>query len=168
MSIGHRLAHEARSILVVTAYFGACFVVIMLLKQLWLADYGIRFDGLATALLGALVTAKVVVLLDALPFQRRLRRLPGIAEVALRTLAYTAAVLVVLLLERAFESRAEAGGFAAALARILDHSDLPRIWATAIAVGLSFLAFTSFALIARTFGAKETARVFLSTRPAAR
>ena len=34
-----------------TLYFAVCSVVILLLKQLWLADYGIEFHGIAAALL---------------------------------------------------------------------------------------------------------------------
>jgi len=48
MKILRWLVEEAKAIASVTLYFAACFVVIMFVKQLWLAEYGIEFSGIAT------------------------------------------------------------------------------------------------------------------------
>ena len=162
MKVFHWLAEEAKSIALVTLYFAACFAVIMLLKRLWLVEYGIEFSGVATALVAALITAKVVIILDHVPLTRWLQGSPGIIEVSARSTLYTAAVLVVMLLEKAFESRTEYGGFTAALANIFDHPDMPKVLATTIAVGLSFLAYNVFGVVRRAIGAKRMIELFLS------
>jgi hypothetical protein len=162
MKVLHWLAEEAKSIALVTLYFAACFAVIMLLKRLWLVDYGIEFRGIATALVGALVTAKVVIILDKVPLTKWLQGSPGIIEVGARSALYTAAVLVVMLLEKAFESRAEYGGFTVALVNVFEHRDIPKVWATTIIVGLSFLAYNFFGVVRRAMGAKRMVELFLS------
>lgn len=167
MKILRWLVEEARSIAWVTLYFAACFTIIMLLKQLWLAEYGIAFSGIATALVAALVTAKVVIILDHAPLTGWLRNSPGIIEVITRSTLYTVGVLVVLVLERAFEARTEQGGMMAALANVFAHPGLPRLWATTIAVGLSFLAYNAFGVIGRAIGVRRMVEVFLSRHAAA-
>lgn len=158
----HRLREELRSIALVTLYFAACFIVIMLLKQMWLAEYGIEFTGISVALVAALVTAKVMIVLDHVPLAQRLRGWPGAIEVATRSAVYTSVVLLVLVIEKAFESRAEQGGLMPALANILQHPDLPNLVATTIAIGLAFLAYTAFAIVHRDIGGQRMREIFLS------
>jgi hypothetical protein len=50
----------------------------------------------------------------------------------------------------------------AAWANIFDHPDMPKMWATTIAVGLSFLAYNAFGVIRRAIGAKRMGELFLS------
>lgn len=163
----HWLVEEGKAVATVTLYFAACFVVIMLLKQLWLADYGIEFSGIAAAFLAALVTAKVVIILDKVPLRRWLDGTPGVIEVVLRSAVYTLAVLVVMLLEKTFEVRTEQGGFVAALANIFGHPDVPKICATSIAVGIAFLAYNVFETIHRAIGDRQMFELFLSRKATA-
>jgi hypothetical protein len=162
MKVLHWLVEEGRTIALVTLYFAACFAIIMLLKQLWLVEYGIEFSGVTTAIVAALITAKVVIILDKVPLTRWLQGSPGIIEVSARSALYTTAVLVVMLLEKAFESRTEQGGLMVALANIVGHPDMPKVWATAIAVGLSFLAYNAFGVVRRAIGTKRMVELFLS------
>lgn len=160
----HWLGHEVKTLVAVTLYFLACFIVIMVLKKLLLAQYGIAFSGLSTAVIGALVTAKVVIVLDKVRLGR-LRRLPGAVDVAVRTGLYTFATLLLLLAERAFEARGEQGGFLAAAAAVFEHRDVHRVWATTIGVGLAFLAYNAFAVLRREIGGKRVVAMFFA-RPA--
>lgn len=164
----HWLREEARAIALVTLYFAGCFVMVMLLKQLWLADYGIELRTIPTALFAALVTAKVVIVLEKAPITRWLRGSPGIVEVITRTTLYTFVVLVVMIVEKAFEARDEQGGFTAALSHVFAHPDMPKVGATTIAVGLSFLAYNTFHVVRRAIGDARMFELFLSNKGAAR
>ena len=156
------LVGELRSLAWLTFYFAACFVVIMLLKHLWLEEYGIAFSGVAMALLAALVTAKVVIILDQLQLTKRLQGLPGIVEVVIRSAIYTAIVLAVMVIEKAFESRAEQGGLIMALTRIFDHPDMPAVLGSTIIIGLAFLSHHAFQVVRRGIGSKRMGELFLS------
>ena len=167
MRILHWLGEELRAIAWVTLYFAACFVVILLMKQFWLAEYGIRFSGVAMALVAALVTAKVIIVLDHVPLTRWFRGAPGLVTVVVRSALYTAVVLVVMLLEKAFEARAEHGGFTSALTKVFEHPELPQLWATMIAVGLAFLAYNAFEVVRRAVGDARVREMFLASKAAA-
>ena len=164
MKILRWLIEEGKAIATVTLYFAACFIVIMLLKQLWLAEYGIEFTGIATALLAALVTAKVVIILDHLPLHRCLRNSPGVVEVLVRSTVYTLGGLLVMLLEKTFEARTEYGGVLPSLANVFEHRDMPNIWATSLAVGLSFLAYNIFDIMSRAIGNQSVVKLFFSRK----
>jgi len=164
VKILHWLVEEGKAIAWVTLYFAACFVVILLMKQFWLAEYGIRFTGLTMALVAALVTAKVIIVLDHVPLIRWLGGAPGIVTVVVRAAVYTAVVLVVMLLEKAFEARAEYGGFTSAVTDIFGHPELPQIYATTIALGLAFLAYNVFETIRQGIGDDRMVELFLSRR----
>jgi hypothetical protein len=114
MSLRQRAIRELRAVLLTTLYFALWFGVLMLLKRLLLAQYQIEFRGLSLALFGALVVAKVVLVLDHVPLGRWTRRHPAITDVLLRTLLYTIGVFIALLLEKAFEDRHEYGSFESA------------------------------------------------------
>jgi hypothetical protein len=160
------LGREAKSIAAVTLYFAAWFTFIILLKKLLLAEYGIEFNGISAALIGALVTAKVVVVLEKVPLHRMYRKWPVVADVLIRSAVYTIAVLVVLLIERAFDARAAHGGFAGALRNVLDHPDIHQIWATALCIGVAFIAFNAFAVLRREVGGRGLFGMFFRKQAA--
>jgi len=149
-----------KSLAIVTLYFAICFITVMLLKQLLLAEYGIAFSGLTTAIVVALVTAKVVVLLRKVPLSRLYAGQPAIIDVVARTLLYTLATLLALLLERAFEGRAEHGGFLSSLATVFEHRETSRVWATTLCVGLAFAAYNAFGVFFNALGPQEVRRIF--------
>lgn len=156
----HWIRHELTAVLLATLYFGAVFLVIELLKYLVLKGYDIAFTGLSLALVLALVTAKVVVVLDRAPLGHRI----GLVEVAVRTIAYTAAAFALMLLEKAISTREAAGGFVPALTEVLAHPEMPRIWATLICVGFAFAGYTAFAVLKREIGTAALSRTFIGSR----
>ncbi len=158
------LTAELRSLAWLTLYFAACYAIIMLLKQLWLEEYGIAFRGIATALVAAVITAKVVIVLDHIPMTRRLQALPGIIEVVTRSAIYTGFVLAIMTAEKVFESRAEHGGLINALEDILVHPDMPEVVGTAVMVALAFLSHHTFHIIHRNIGNKRMTELFLSRK----
>jgi hypothetical protein len=162
MSIKENLKHELRSVILVTLFFAAWLGVFMGLKVLILEDYQIRFGGFSIVLIGALVLAKVVLILEHVSLGAWLRNQPLLVDVMLRTILYAAGTLVVLLLEKAFESRHEHGGFFPALMNVFRHPDLPHIWANTICLGGALLFFNLLSALKRHLGAGGLARVLLS------
>lgn len=156
MRFARWLRHEIRAVVAATLFFGACFFVIMLLKGLLLEQYHIESVNYFAALMLALVTAKVVVILDKVSFGRPV----GLIEVLARTAAYTFAAFVLLVIEHAVSARHEAGGFVAALLDAFRHPDAPRIWATLICVALAFAAYNAFAVLHRELGAERVSAAY--------
>ncbi|HWT83051.1 MAG TPA: hypothetical protein VN648_30080 [Candidatus Methylomirabilis sp.] len=111
MSFAQKMKDEIKALAFATLYFGSWIGVLMVLKELILAEYQIEFHGLSLALVGTLVLAKVVLVLDHVPLGAWTRTRPTWVNVLLRTALYALGVLVVLILEKAFEGRRENGGF---------------------------------------------------------
>lgn len=59
-----RIRHELLAVVFTTLYFAVCFGLLMTLKALILAEYDLPFHGAASALISALIVAKVVLILE--------------------------------------------------------------------------------------------------------
>jgi hypothetical protein len=165
MSVAAKLREEIRSLGLVSLYFAAWIFVLLLLKWLILAEYQIEFHGLSMVVVGALILAKVVLVLDHVPLGSRSRERPALFEVVVRTGMYGLGVLVVLLLEKAFEMRHEYGGFVPSLAQVIHHQDAPQVLAAAIGVTGALLVFNASFVIRRHLGKRGLLEIFLSPLP---
>jgi hypothetical protein len=166
MSVWQKVKVEIRLVLLTTLYFAFWLGMLMLLKELVLAEYQIAFHGFSLALLGALVLAKVVLILDHVPLGARIGALPAWVDVTMRTALYSLGVAVVLLIEMAFEGRHEHGGFGASLRSVFDHPELPHVWATTIVLGGALLAYNCLRVFNRHLGKGGLARLLRSPLPA--
>ena len=162
MSLGQTFKREARVVLLTTLYFATWFVLLVLVKKLVLEQYQIEVTGLSLALVGALIVAKVVLVLEHVSLGEWINRHPTAVDVAVRTLLYAIGVLVVLLLEKAFESRHEAGGFWPALLHVFQHRDMPHVWANTIVVACALLVFNVLSVLRRQLGEESLFRSFLA------
>ena len=64
MSLAQTVKRELKEVGLVTVYFLVCFGIMLFLKKLVLAEYDVEFYALWAVVVGALVAAKVVVILD--------------------------------------------------------------------------------------------------------
>jgi hypothetical protein len=107
MSLATRVKNEMITVGLTTLFFAAWFCMMVLLKKLILSEYQIQFGNLSVALVGALVVAKVVLIMENIPLGAWLRARSGLFHILVRTLMYALGVFVVLLFEKAFEGRHE-------------------------------------------------------------
>lgn len=164
MSIQEKLKHELKAVILVTLFFAAWLGVFMGLKILILEGYQIRFGSISAVLIGALVLAKVVMILEHVPLGGWVKNKPLLVDVILRTLLFAFGTFVVMLLEKAFESRHEQGGFVSALTKVFQHPDMPHIWANTICVTGALLFFNLLSTLNRHLGIGGLSRVFLSSQ----
>jgi hypothetical protein len=162
MSIQEKLIHELRAVVLVTLFFAMWLGALMILKLFILEDYHIRLGGFSMVLIGALVLAKVVLILEHVPLGAWLRHQPVLVDVILRTIIFAFGTFVVILLEKAFESRHERGGFGPALMNVFQHRDMPHVWANTICVTGALLFYNLLAALNRHLGSGGLVKVFLS------
>ena len=95
MSLLTKAKHEVREVGLATLYFLFCFGVILTLKKLFLAAYQIEFYAVSVVVFAALVSGKVVVVLDHTPLGTRFAagERPGLASVY-KTLIYGGATFL--------------------------------------------------------------------------
>lgn len=162
MSFKQKIRHELRAVVFTTLYFAACFGLLMTLKTLVLAEYHLASQGVASALISALIVAKVVLVLENISLGSWIKRQPAWIDIVTRTLTYGMGVLAVLLLEKAFESRHEYGGFIPALRSVLHHAEIHHVYASSICVTLALLGFNAFSVLRRDIGLEQLRRAYLS------
>ena len=157
-----KLGHELKYVAIATAFFLAWIAALMGLKVLVLAEYHIRFGQFSLALLGALVLAKVVLILEHVPMGSWLQRQPAFVDLFLRAGLYPAGAFVVMLLEKAIEARHEFGGFAAALSNIFQHRDMPHVLANTICITGALVMYNFLILLNRNLAPDGLRKVLLS------
>jgi hypothetical protein len=165
MSLRQKLRDEIKAVVLAALYFAVWIGVLVVLKQLILEEYRIEFHGLSMALVGALVLAKVVLVLEHVPLGERIRTRPALLDVILRTAMYALGVLVVLLLEKAFEGRHEYGGFGPSLIAVFQHADIHHVWVNAICLTGALLGYNVLSVVRRHLGKGGLIRLFLSPLP---
>jgi hypothetical protein len=163
MALKQRLLNELKAVGVATLYFAIWLAVLVFIKQLILAEYEIQFDGFTRALVGALILAKVVLVLEHVPLGAWVKRQPAWLDVVLRTALYAAGVLLVMLLEKGFEGRDEYSGFGASLRAVFQHADIYHVWVNIIVVSGALLVYNLLAVIRVHLG--EAGLLKILTRP---
>ena len=165
MSFGQKLRNEVKTVALAALYFAVWIGVLVTLKQLLLAEYHIRFNGLSLALVGALVLAKVVLVLEHVPLGAWTRQKPALLDVILRTALFGVGVLVALLLEKGFEGRHEYGGFGPSLIALFQHADIHHVWVNVICLSGALLGYNILSVVRRHLGEGGLAKLFLSPIP---
>ena len=161
----HKLLHEIRAVGLATLYFGLWLAVLLLIKQLILAEYRIEFSGISKALIGALILSKVVIVMERVSLEALIARQPAWVGVLLRTLLYALGVLVVLVLEKGFEGRDEYGGFVSAVAGIYAAEDAYHIAVNAIVLTGALLVYNLLAVIRHHLGEGGLLRILTTPLP---
>lgn len=165
MSFAQKLKHEIVVVIVLTLYFGCWFGALVLLKYLLLAEYQIAFSGLSVALIGALVLAKVVLVLEHVSLGAWVRAQPAWVDVVLRTALYAFGVFVLLLLEKAFEGRHEYDSFGDSLIGIFQHADAIHVWLNTLCLTVALLSYNMLSVVRKCLGKGTLLRMFLKPLP---
>ncbi len=165
MSFAAKLKEEIRAVLIATLYFGCWILALMVIKWLILAEYAIAFRGWSMAFVGALVLAKVVLVLEHVSLGDWVRRQPAWVDVVLRTVLYTLGVALVLILEKGFEGRHAAGGFGPAVQHLFQQADFYHVWATILCIAGALLGYNAIMVVRRHLGNRELFRIFLAPIP---
>jgi len=171
MSLLHTVKHEVKQVGLVTLYFLVCFGLVLVLKKLFLAQYHVEFYALSAAVIGALVAAKVVVVLDKTRLGTRFDESHSVGVAALyKTFCYVVATFFVLLAEKLFHAYREAGTLDQAIAHVWAHRDRNIILAKALVIGVAYAGYHVYAGLDRRLGEGVLRRMIWTrsgSRPAA-
>jgi hypothetical protein len=165
MSFREKLNHEVKALAQAMLYFGAWAGGWIVLKTLTLEEYQIQFHGVSLALVSALILAKVVLVLEHVPLGNWILTRPAWMDVLLRTILYSLGVLVVLVLEKAFEGRREHGGFSASLNWVIQHKEIHHILANGICMSGALLGYNALSVARRHLGPGGLLHLYLSPLP---
>lgn len=152
MSFKIKLIHELKAIFWTTLYFLIWFGLLMLIKELLLKEYQIKFSGFSMVVVGALVAAKAVLILENVSMGSWTKRQPAIYEILFRTFLYLAGIFVIMVLEKAFEARSEFDGFINALQGVFGQVEFYHVLVNTICVFGALLGFNLWSVIRKHLG----------------
>ena len=126
-------------------FFFLAFLLQLLIIKLAVAQFSIPVTALSKALVGALLAAKAVLILDETPLARKLERYRRIIAVAVKTLLYGLGTLLLGYIERFLEALHRVGAFDGAFKDMIDQANLYRFFAWVLGISLIFaIYFTLF------------------------
>jgi hypothetical protein len=149
---GYWLWEELWRVIPIAAFFLVGFMLVLWIIKLTLAQYSIETSTVSRAVLGALIAAKVVLILNHTPMARAMKRYPRILPVLWRTAFYGVCFIILALGERAIDQRHDHGGLSGSIRFVATHTDLHRLITLSLGVALVFSVYFILAEIADYLG----------------
>jgi len=163
-SIARRLKHEMLEFIPPAIFFFVAFQLLAFTQRMMLKEYGIRTSVFLQATIGALVVAKVVLILDLLPLVNRFPERPLIYNVAWKTALYFVAALAVRYVEHMVHFYRREGSIGAANRKLLDEVVWPHFWAVQMWLLVLLLIYCALRELVRALGRERVFAMFFGTR----
>ncbi|HEV3273165.1 MAG TPA: hypothetical protein VGZ93_13380 [Candidatus Methylacidiphilales bacterium] len=163
MKTMHWLKGEAKALVVLFFYFLFYFSIFIILKKLILAHYHIGFYSSGAAIVGALIAAKAVLVIESSPLSRPFRSAAPLLKVIYDAFVYTTLALVFLYLEKVLELVHKEGTFRPAFLTAGHERDGYEFCAKVGCAGVAFLGYAVFAAISRHLGPGELLKLFFTS-----
>jgi hypothetical protein len=117
---GRFLHKEFVALLPVFLFFLVGFLLLITLIKLVLEDYSIEVLAVSNALVGALFAAKAALVLDETPLAHMLERYRRISAIAVKTLFYGLATILLGYIERLLEALHKVGSLGGAFDYVIN------------------------------------------------
>jgi len=159
-----RLKEELRDILVTAVFFATGFTLIIVAERLITRGSGIEIASFARAVIGGLIVAKVLLLVDLLPIVNAFPHKPLIHNIAWKSALYVSASVVFLYLEPFIKHLFKGMGLGLSHALAWQELMRPRTWAILIFLLMLLVGFVTMREISRVVGKDELKQMFFGER----
>ena len=158
--IYQRLKQEFLSVIPVAVFFFVAFQLLALTKALILREFDIEIWGFVTAAVAALVVAKVIMVIDLLPFVNRFPDKPLVYNVTWKASIYFVAACLARYVEHLVLLVREYGDLITANRHLFDDIIWSRFWVIQIWLLVLLLIYCVLKELVRVFGASRVRAVF--------
>lgn len=158
------LKRELKKIGSLALFFFIGFGYILLLMKLFLKEYSISTYVLSKALVGSLIAAKAVVLMEMSPWIERFQGSARYVSVLYKTFVYTSAVLIIGLIERLIDGYLKTKSILGAIETFIHSEHFYPFLATILCIAVVFLIHNIFKEI-DTYLGKGNLLKFFFNRP---
>ena len=145
----HREFVAARPVFI---FFLVAFLLQLLIIKLAVAQFSVPISAFSKAVVGALLAAKAVLLLDETPIGRRLEHYRKIVAVAVKTVLYGFGTLLLGYLERFLEALHRDASLDGAVRDMIDQANIYRFFAWVLGVTVIFAIYFALAEINEHMG----------------
>jgi len=159
-----KLKEELRKVLVTALFFATGFCLIIVAERLFTRGSSIEVAGFARALIGGLIVAKVLLLVDMIPFVNAFPHKPLIHNIVWKSTLYISASVVFVYLEPFVKHLFKGLGLLASHALAWQELMRPRTGAIMIFLLMLLVAFVTMREISRVVGRDELKQMFFGER----
>ena len=149
---GNWLWREFASLWPVFLFFLVAFLIQLLIIKLAVEQFSVQLTAFSRAIVGALLAAKAVLILDETPLARKLESYRRIVAVAVKTLLYGVSTLLLGYIERFLEALHRVGTFDDAFRAVIDQANLYRFFAWVLGISLTFGIYFAWFEISKRMG----------------
>jgi hypothetical protein len=158
--VGRFLRKEFDAARPVFLFFLTGFLLLFLLVKLALAQVAIDVKPLSNAFVGALFAAKAALVLDETRLAQTLEHYRRIVAVAVKTMLYGSATLLLGYVERFLEALHKVHSIGGAIEEVFQNTNHYRLLAWALGISIVFALYFSFFEISRRMGRGALAALF--------
>lgn len=158
-----RIQHELLAVIPPAVFFFISFQLIAFTHALMLEEYGIRVSTFVTATIAALVVAKVVLIIDLMPFVNRFPEKPLMYNVVWKTVLYLIASLAARYIEHLIPFIRQHKGLAPANRHLLVEVVWPHFWAVQLWLLVLFFVYCALRELIRVLGRDRVLSIFFGS-----
>lgn len=155
MSLSEKIKHEMQEIGKLTLFFFLGFLIILLILKLLLLNYDIKLYVISKALLGAIITAKVLFILKNRSYLLKFKHHPGYVNILFKTFVYDIFLLLILFIEKVIEALREKQPIDNLFHHLYETRETHHILAITLIVSLLFIIYNTLEEIDRNIGEKN-------------
>jgi hypothetical protein len=162
-----KVKEEVRKILVAGTYFAIGFSLIIVADRLLLRGSNIEIAGFARAIVGGLIVAKVLLIVDLFPFVHAFPDKPLIHNIVWKSSLYVGASIVFRYIEPVIKSLFHGTGIVNAHRAAVEELMSPRIWSQQIWLAMLLVVFVTMQEMTRVVGHEKMRVLFFGERKGA-
>jgi Ni/Fe-hydrogenase subunit HybB-like protein len=145
-------------------FFLIAFSLIQVTKRLILSEYGISWTGFGSAVVGAFMIGKVVLIVDKLPIVNRFHDRRLICNTFWKSLIYFLAALLLQYLEPLVHSLIKHESLIEANRHFMTETVWPHFWLIQIWLAVLLLVYCAMRELVRAVGEERVVQMFFSSR----
>jgi len=163
MKLLHKIKHDIIEILPPTIFFFLAFSLVSLTKRLILSEYGISWTGFGSAIVGAILVGKVVLIVDKLTFVSKYNHRQLIFSTAWKSLIYFSAAVILQYLESIIHLLIKHEGFLEANRLFVTETVWPHFWLIQMWLAVLLFFYCAMRELIRVIGRKKVIQIFFGT-----
>lgn len=155
---------EFLEVLPPTIYFLVVFHFVAFMRSLLVAQYGITLTSSTSAIVGALIVGKSILIADALPISNLFYRQRHIYNLVWRIFIYLLIVLLFQILEELIPLISKYGSISKAGWHLVEEIHWVRFWATSIVLSVFLSVYCVTTTLIDAIGRREFLDIFFSLK----
>ncbi|MRR55742.1 MAG: hypothetical protein EG822_14770 [Deltaproteobacteria bacterium] len=160
MKLLHKIKHDFVEILPPTIFFFIAFSLVLLTKRLILSEYGISWTGFGSAIVGAILVGKVVLIVDKLTFTSKFSQRQLIFSTAWKSLIYFSAAVLLQYLESIIHLLMKHESFSEANRLFVTETVWPHFWLIQMWLAVLLFFYCTMRELIRAIGREKVVQLF--------